>query len=320
MSVKKELSVVQDGFTSQDRFNIFEQNMNISRNELEQSIIRELFFYELDPAPSEWNHYKPLSDDLFEDLRDSIESHGILHPVVVWQQHDSSYMILSGHNRIRAVESLFEEERSDGKVKCVVFPFHSLTKHRAMDIIYDGNIQRSLSFLERAQTIVGKLRLHKNDYEEVSKQCNMSVRSIKSHVNILKNVQSELIDLVDKGVLPLRECIRISSMSKESQKALYNIYHSFDLSSELFLLLIKQLKEPYLISPEDIYTQYNKTIVDLEQSKEAMASTDNSTVSITVSVDVPQHFAKTVEKEIQQIVDAYVKKQIRSARKKQALV
>jgi ParB family chromosome partitioning protein len=68
----------------------------------------DIFLIELDKlkeAPSDWNFYSPLSEKKMEELIESIKSNGLLHPLVVWEQDDGNYIVLSGHNRLEPLKA-----------------------------------------------------------------------------------------------------------------------------------------------------------------------------------------------------------------------
>ena len=109
MSVKKN-------FINKDRFKSLAK---ISENEEKSENIVSRFKLETDEntikvdidklenAPKDWNFYRKLPDDKFLELVESIQNKGLLHPIVVWEKEDN-YMILSGHNRARAYQKLYE--------------------------------------------------------------------------------------------------------------------------------------------------------------------------------------------------------------------
>ena len=64
----------------------------------------DIFQLELDKlkaAPKEWNFYVPLNDNKMSELIESIIDNGLLNPIIVWE-NDNDYMILAGHNRVKA--------------------------------------------------------------------------------------------------------------------------------------------------------------------------------------------------------------------------
>ena len=141
-------------------------------------------------APTEWNFYSDLSDFKKEELVNSIRAKGLLHPLVVWQQIDNSYMILSGHSRKNAIVTLikefkdylpehFEEDKllaitdekekpifnfnfiatliHTKKIHCYVIKFNEITEEIAKEIIVDTNwVQRELSANDKAKSILYK--------------------------------------------------------------------------------------------------------------------------------------------------------------------
>lgn len=141
-------------------------------------------------APKDWNFYGDLPIDKMEELVDSIRANGLLVPLIVWEQEDGTYMILSGHNRKNAIVQLleeyktyfpvkFEEEKmfyiTNEKIKpvfnlnfiatlvdtkrihCFVKKINEISEEGARDIIVDTNwVQRILTTMQKANSIIYK--------------------------------------------------------------------------------------------------------------------------------------------------------------------
>ena len=105
----------------------------------------ELPIRSLTPAPDEWNFFSQLPDGKFLELCDSIAEHGIIHPLMIYETAEGSRIILSGHNRVRALNALFA---STGDSKYLTVPCmvrRDLSEQEARDLLIDANwTQRTL--------------------------------------------------------------------------------------------------------------------------------------------------------------------------------
>jgi ParB family chromosome partitioning protein len=138
-----------------------------------------------------------------EELIESIEKNGLLHPLVVWEQNDGNYLILSGHNRKEAFQILYDSTKDEqySKVFCYIKKCNEITEDEAKEIIIDTNwVQRELSTIEKAQSIyrkytaIGRKQKVKDgegqgirNYDIIAEQYNISGRHVLNYykLNIL---------------------------------------------------------------------------------------------------------------------------------------
>ena len=179
----------------------------------------------LESAPVKWNFYSPLNDNKMEELLNSIVNNGLLVPIIVWEQVDNptnpKYMILSGHNRVKAYEILKEVTKSNkyDKINAIVKRKEEISEDEAREIIIDTNwVQRQLSTLEKSKSIYEKyavienLNKHRSNYNEhgqgrtrdvIAKQFDISGIQVERYrkLNYLINDMKEMIS---DGLLALR--------------------------------------------------------------------------------------------------------------------
>jgi ParB family chromosome partitioning protein len=115
---------------------------------LEEGIDTKVRFIEVDKlqdAPKEWNRFKPLTYDKFESLKDSIEEEGLLHPIYVWKYKDD-YIVISGHNRKRAYQELYNKtkDKKYKKISATILIVNKLDEKKAKKTIEISNIQRDI--------------------------------------------------------------------------------------------------------------------------------------------------------------------------------
>ena len=210
-------------------------------------------------APKEWNFYNPLSEGKMQELIDSILEVGLLHPIIVWEQERNTYMILSGHNRVKAFNILSEtvDKEKYSKIDVVIKNKDEIDNNTAKQIIVDTNwIQRDLSTMEKAKSIVQKYIYTKsqNDSKGIKVDINEAICneynlkrtqfiSYKSLINLIPHFQ----ELVDNNILYIEPAVQISKFDKELQKYILETY-----SSDMKLLnkLGRKIKKQF--SKEDI--------------------------------------------------------------------
>lgn len=195
----------------------------------------------LEDAPSEWNFYKPLNDNKMTELIESIEKNGLINPVIVWEKEESSlsnpkYMILSGHNRVKAYKMLLSITNNVeyNKIAAIVKGKNDITEDEAKEIIIDTNwVQRQLSGVEKAQSIIRKYALLQKKYSKnerqgrlrdvIAKEYNITGRQIDNYRN-LENLIEEIQMMVFNNEISITAGCEAAKLKKEIQKWIYDNY------------------------------------------------------------------------------------------------
>lgn len=194
-------------------------------------LLQDLKLDELSPAPNEWNFYAPLGEEKFVELVESIQTSGLLHPIVVWKQPSGELMILSGHNRVRAFRQLFADTGDSKYAAIPATVLTDITAEQAHEIIVDSNwVQRSLTPSEKARSIYhkyvasGRKARSKNGtresrYDQIAEQYDLSGRQVARYVK-LGMLDESLQPLVDSGKLPIVTALKLVNFPTESQRYL----------------------------------------------------------------------------------------------------
>ncbi len=188
-------------------------------------------------APEEWNFYSTLSESKMEELVESIRKNGLLHPIVVWEQQDGSFMVLSGHNRKRAYLKLLDETKEEKykKIYCYVKKNNELTEDDAQNIIIDTNwVQRQLNPIEKAQSIyrkytsMGRKQKVKNGegtgirtYNIIAEQYNVSGRQVLNYYK-LNFLIEEFQKMIESNQLSISAGVKIADFDVVRQKWIYD--------------------------------------------------------------------------------------------------
>lgn len=223
---------------SNDRFGILDFQQGISVHEIDCDNLVD--------ADKKINFYKPLNEYKFEELKDSIKEHGVLHPLIVWEMDNGKYTILSGHNRKKAYDALATEteDKKYKKIHCRVFRKHELDESKAQEIIIDTNwVQRELSLLERVASIAIKYEFEKKKpafayKDSVSKICNqykLKERQLMYYKK-LGQLKEELLHMVDNGKISIKSGSKLAGFSKELQNLIYEL-HKDDIKNHNIMQL-----------------------------------------------------------------------------------
>jgi len=182
----------------------------------------------LDDAPEAWNFYRPLPEDKFFELMESIREKGLLAPLIVWKRGER-YMILSGHNRKRALQRLHDitGEQRFSQAHCLVRQEDSLSEDDAQALLIDANwCQRSLSPSERAKSICRKYAIlgraargSGRSYEALAEQYGLHATQIYQYTRIAA-LEKCWLERLDEGLLTIKACVRLASFSPQTRAAL----------------------------------------------------------------------------------------------------
>ena len=194
--------------------------------------VKYLEISKLEESPSEWNFFKPLDDSRFQMLKESIKTEGLLHPIHVWKYKDR-FIILSGHNRVKAFNELYKETNEDiyNKISAKVEEVSSLDEERAKTIVALGNIQRAVTLREQYETIRRYFLYNKEhrgiesneeNYAEIEKRTGKKFRTIQ-RVLKLERLIPELMNMIGGRDNPISTHAGeyLANFSEANQKFLY---------------------------------------------------------------------------------------------------
>lgn len=199
--------------------------MDSGEQPLQQIALERLQF-----APEEWNFFQKLPDDKFFELLQSMQDNGLLVPLIVWEQRDGSYMILSGHNRFRAAQKLSEEMNEERflRVPCRVYRYADIDEDKAREILIDCNwVQRVLSPAERVKSIsykyaqVGRQKRGSGQraYELVAEQFGLKPTQVYQYTR-LSELDSYWLDKLDSRTLSVKAGAHLAKLDTAQQEAL----------------------------------------------------------------------------------------------------
>ncbi len=258
--------------------------------------VRVLNINDLVDAPSEWNFYEPFSEEKLYELVESIIRNGLLHPIVVWEQKDGKFMILAGHNRVRAYKLIYELSQNEDFLNIVatVKGKDQITEIEAREIIIDTNwVARELSVYERMMSVTEKFITLGTKYElkkgeelrdvvakdlSEKKGVTISGRQV-SKLHKLINLIPDFIYLLRKKKLSIDNGNVIADYDFEVQQWIYDTFND-------------KLKHKYL--------KYLKTGMNREEIEEIFEEEESGLINVKVKLP------KELKDEFKTMVDGWL--------------
>jgi ParB family chromosome partitioning protein len=157
-----------------------------------EEVIQELNLKDLRPNP--YQPRKNFDQEAIDELRASIEEHGILQPLVV-RKSIKGYEIVVGERRFRAAK--------DAKLETVPAVVRELSDQQMMEMAILENLQREdLNPIEEGlayQTLMEKLSITQ---EEVAKRLGKSRPHIANHIRLL-SLPPAIQELISSGKISM---------------------------------------------------------------------------------------------------------------------
>ncbi|WP_102348071.1 ParB/RepB/Spo0J family partition protein [Bacillus sp. Marseille-P3661] len=158
----------------------------------QQDKIQEVKVKECRPNP--YQPRKTFDDDSIQELKESIENHGILQPIVV-RKSIKGFDIVVGERRYRAAKA--------AGLDTIPVIVRDYTEQQMMELALIENLQREdLNPVEEAQayqTLIEQLKLTQ---EELSKRLGKSRPHIANHIRLL-TLPAPVQTLISKGELTM---------------------------------------------------------------------------------------------------------------------
>ncbi len=225
--------------------NAFFTNVEVEKEEF----IREINIAECRPNP--YQPRKLFEQEAIEELKQSIEEHGILQPLIV-RKTIKGYEIVVGERRFRAAK--------EAKLDTVPVVIRELTEQQMMELAVLENLQREdLTPIEEAaayQILIEKLKVTQ---EELSKRLGKSRPHIANHIRLL-SLPAKIQELITEGkismghgraLLGLRKKESITKVVEKVLKDGLNVRQLEQLIQELNEHVPRETKKP--VPEKDIF-------------------------------------------------------------------
>lgn len=256
----------------------------------------------MDDAPEEWNEDFPRLRDKqpskYVELKMSIYNKGVLEPIILWEQENGRYMILSGHNRRDASRDIIEEckdepgfdENKYRFIKSVVYSVDELTKEDAQEIIIDTNyVQRE--YTPRLLIAITRKRMNYMQKQRYSK--GQSIEQMAKEMNIKKSTIYDNIAIDTKVIEPLQNLYYDRKITKKA--VLKFTYFDFDAQNWIVDNFSEQITDARV-------KRLKKSMKSREEIQKVFTDEDKGIKYKRIEVNIPENRVE----EFQKMVDNFL--------------
>lgn len=208
---------------------------------------------------------KIFDEEKLNDLSESIKEHGLLQPIVVIENEDSTYTLIAGERRLRA-----HKLANIDKIKAIIIDADEF-KLRELALI--ENIQRDdLNIIELAYCYAQLLNEHSITHEELSRKVFKSRTSITNTLRLLQ-LNSYVQQFLASDKISAGHAKIMLGLTNDEQKMVCDSIVGQKLSVRETEKLVKELKEkdiekPKKDKPKDAYnyTPLNNIVERLKEN------------------------------------------------------
>ena len=193
---------------------------------------------------------KHFRQDKLEELASSIETHGLLEPIVV-TKHGSRWVIVGGERRFRACKMTARYSDRPVPVRTV-----SVSKDQLQEMAIVENIQRvDLTLIEEAKAYQSLLDRGLTP-EQVAERLGLKQAWRVTERTSLLNLAPEYQDALTKGVLTPSQAFEMSRLKPEHQRKLFVLIgqgkaDTYNKLRALTTAMIQQEQQPGFFAPPD---------------------------------------------------------------------
>ena len=205
----------------------YEQNLSDN-----SSLVLDLDIDIIKPNP--YQPRKTFNQEALQELSESIKEHGLLQPIVVYDNGDGDYVLIAGERRLRA-----SKLAGLSNIRAIVAEIEQ-TKMRELAII--ENIQREeLNAIELALSYQELLEEYDITHEELSKRINKSRTQITNTLRLLQ-LCDEVKAMLGEEKITQGHAKMLVTLSESEQKLVADSIIGQRLSVRDTETLIKKLK------------------------------------------------------------------------------
>lgn len=157
---------------------------------------------------------KVFDKEALRELANSIETHGLLQPIIVYEHSDGEYIIIAGERRYRAYELLKKTT-----IQAIII---EINEDRLQEMALIENIQREdLNPIELAQAYKELLDKYHLTHEELASKVSKSRGQITNTLRLL-TLSSSIQEWISEGKLSHGHAKMLVPLSKEEQEIVAN--------------------------------------------------------------------------------------------------
>lgn len=196
------------------------------------------------------------STDDVELLADDIERQGLKHNLVVIDNADGRYRLISGHRRLKAIKQLAEEKRITAKnVPCYVLSSGRSDEEAQLDLIMLNATSREYTDADRMEQARqlekvfrsldekgilsgGRIR------EKIAAAMKVSPAQVGKIENIRNNAIDEIQSAIQKGDMSISTANEVAKLPEEKQHQLIESVPTFEIRNKDVTQILRTETEP----------------------------------------------------------------------------
>ena len=168
----------------------------------------------LDPPVLRANPFQPrreFDEEEIQSLADSIKAQGLLQPILVRQKENSTYEIISGERRFRALKLLGKD-----KIPCMVKT--GLSDREMMEMAIVENIQREdLNEIEKAEAYQKLLQEYEYTHDQLARQVGKSRTAVTNTLRLL-GLPQEILQMVRRNIVTMGHARALLSLDDDTKR------------------------------------------------------------------------------------------------------
>ncbi len=242
--------------------------------------------------PGVYQPRKEMDADALSELSASIESQGIIQPIVVRQLPSSDYEIIAGERRWRAAK-----QAGLKKVPCVV---KQVQDKAAIAMALIENIQReNLNAVEEAQALERLQAEFELTHQQIADVIGKS-RTAVSNLLRLNQLQAEVKRLVEHQKLEMGHARALLALQDELQIEVANEVAKRGLTVRQTEQLVKKALTPPQESAQKVIDQeaeiWSEKLSQNLGNSVSLIRNKNGSAKLTISVDEPHKLEQLIAK------------------------
>ncbi|OLQ94865.1 chromosome partitioning protein ParB [Vibrio ponticus] len=267
-----------------------QQTVNLSQELSSNGQLTELGINLL--RPGVYQPRKDIEPEALEELAASIESQGIIQPIVVRQVDHDKFEIIAGERRWRAAR-----KAGLSQVPCLV---KKVEDRAAIAMALIENIQREdLNVIEEAQALERLQQEFTLTHQQVAEVIGKSRASV-SNILRLNQLEDDVKQLVVQKQLEMGHARALIVLEGEQQVEVATQVAAKQMTVRQTEQLVKKCLKPAVEPknvPEDVETQQmSQKLSEILGAKVAITRSATGKAKVTINVDEPQKLAQLIAK------------------------
>ncbi|GAB2640800.1 ParB/RepB/Spo0J family partition protein [Vibrio panuliri] len=267
-----------------------QQAVSLSQEQSSNGQLTDLGINQL--RPGVYQPRKDMEPEALEELAASIESQGIIQPIVVRQVDHDKFEIIAGERRWRAAR-----KAGLSQVPCLI---KKVEDRAAIAMALIENIQREdLNVIEEAQALERLQGEFSLTHQQVADVIGKS-RTTVSNTLRLNQLEIDVKGLVADKKLEMGHARALLALEGEQQVEIAKQVAAKQMTVRQTEQLVKKCLKPEVETknvPEDVETQQmSQKLSEILGAKVAIVRSDNGKAKVTINVDEPQKLAQLIAK------------------------